>query len=109
MRKIVILTWLLFAAAAAPAQDMPLSQVLMDGQDWKEAKLPKGTPEALAGAANGELFVAFSGAYAQLLVVGKGGGAVELARPSSRVNCLAFAASGDLYASLPQGPHVSAR
>lgn len=108
MRKLVLLAWLL-SAGAAVGQDVPLSQVLIDGEEWKEVKLPRGTPEALAGAAGGQLFVAFAGESAQLLSLGKGGEVTEVTKPSSRINSLAFDAKGELYTSLPREPHVSAR
>lgn len=58
MRRIVVIISLVLAATAS-GQDMPLSQVLIDGEGWKEVKLlliPK--PTALAVAGDGELLIA---------------------------------------------------
>jgi gluconolactonase len=71
MRKIVILAWLLFAVAAV-GQDMPLSQVLMDGEGWKEVKVDRDKPVGLLVADHkGHLWVSGSGGTVQLNTKGE--------------------------------------
>ena len=38
MKQFLMVAWLLVLAASANAQDMPLSQILIDGEGWKPLK-----------------------------------------------------------------------
>src|SRR4051794_716789 len=51
---------LLVLATAARGQDMPLSQILIPGEAWREVKLPAGKATLLAADGKGQVYVADS-------------------------------------------------
>jgi enterochelin esterase family protein len=58
MRSITLFAALLFLAAPAAAQDMPLSQILIDGENWKPFATGFKTITGLTADRTGHLFVA---------------------------------------------------
>jgi sugar lactone lactonase YvrE len=44
MRKLLALTLLVCLASVAKSQDMPLSQILIDGEGWKKVEKPQPPP-----------------------------------------------------------------
>lgn len=108
MRQIAPLACLLFAAAAL-GQDMPLSQVLIDGEGWAAVTLPEGAkPSALAAGPKGTLFVADG---PRVLAVADGKAAVHATHASPVAGLHSH--DGTLYVSLPKdgrvvGPKVAA-
>jgi enterochelin esterase family protein len=98
MRRLVFLLWLLPAGAAA-GQDMPLSQVLIDGEGWKEVRLPDVKPSALAADGKGRLILVDSG---DRLVRWADGKTTTYGKRPSAVAGLCFGKDGGLYTSVPK-------
>jgi gluconolactonase len=102
MRKLVILAWLLFAGAMA-AQDMPLSQVLIDGEGWKEVKqLSDEKLGPIAADPKGNLFVSVSGGVLQLDTKGETEAIVKCAHQAACVD-----GQGRLYTRVAGGSTLS--
>src|SRR6478609_905522 len=98
MRKLVLLTWLLTAGAAS-AQDMPLSQVLVEGETWKEVTLPDAKPSLLAGDAKGGLVIVHSG---DRLLRWADGKVMPHGKRPAPIAGLCIGKDGGLYTSVPK-------
>src|SRR5881398_1374280 len=88
MRKLVILALLLFAGAAV-AQDMPLSQVLIDGEGWKEVKqlwVSRELVGPLVADQKGNLWISVSGGTFQLPTKGETGDILKCAEQAACVD-----------------------
>jgi enterochelin esterase family protein len=91
---------LLLAAAPAAAQDMPLSEVLREGEGWRPVpKLFKGI-RGLASDRRGNVFVSHQYGR-QISRIGTDGKVNVFARPESRVLGLCFGEGGRLYGCQP--------
>jgi gluconolactonase len=111
MRKLVVLALLLFAGAAI-AQDMPLSQVLIDGEGWHEfkGKLPETMPVGLTSDGKGNLFASLAGSIrsAGIFKVEPGGkvDATPAGNTKTNYECLCFDREGRLHAASGFGTQI---
>ncbi len=97
---------LMLACGAARAQDMPLTQILIDGEGWKLVSQDFKTPWALAGDANGNVFVGDPEA-GQILRIDRDSKVTSFAKLSD-VRALAFDANGHLVAAQPTDVSIRA-
>src|SRR5262245_47921323 len=79
---------------------MRLSQVLIQGENWREVKLTQGKPAALAGDARGNLFVTEAQGK-RIWKVDKEGKAKVFVKASSVIGRVCRGDDGKLYAALP--------
>jgi enterochelin esterase family protein len=100
MRRVALLAWLLFAGAAL-GQDMPLSQVLIDGEGWKEVKVGRELVGPLAADHKGNLFFSESGGTNRLDTEGKTEVIVKCAHHAACVD-----GKGRLYTRVENGRAV---
>jgi gluconolactonase len=100
MPRMLALLVLLLAVSSAAAQDMPLSLILLPGENWQ--LVPGDWPFVgdLASGPNGDVYVTHQEGR-QIDRIDREGRRHAFARPSAAVVGLAFAPDGRLYACQP--------
>jgi enterochelin esterase family protein len=101
MRRGWCLGLLLLVAALAAAQDMPLSQIRIDGEGWKPVADGLKEPRSLASDASGNVYVADSG-NDRILRIDASGKVAVFADHIRGVTGIAIGPDGRVYACQPQ-------
>ncbi len=96
---------LLAAASSAAAQDMPLSQVLLPGEGWRQVPVDCKSAAGLAGDGRGNVYVADPDGR-QIWRIDKDGKASLFTKTVGSVHGLAVAADGRLFAGEPEAERV---
>ncbi|MGE3804771.1 MAG: SMP-30/gluconolactonase/LRE family protein [Gemmataceae bacterium] len=105
MRNATALLAVVWLAAPLPAQDMPLSQVLIDGETWRPVGAKYAEVGSLACDAAGQIHVASAKQIDRLDAQGK---ATLFAKTDAPVSGMAFAKDGRLIACVPETRQVVA-
>jgi sugar lactone lactonase YvrE len=103
----MVLFALMTAVAPAPAQDMPLSQILIDGEGWKVVTDGLKEPRALTSDAAGNIYVADTG-NDRILRIDTVGKVTTFAGQLPGVLGITWSTDGRLYASQPKLQRVLA-
>ena len=103
----ILLLVLLFLPSLQNAQDMPLSQVLIEGEDWVPVVDGFGFTDGLCTDAEGNLYFSdVKGGTAVYRVAAEGGEAEEFISEAPGISGLQWGADGKLYACVAKERRV---
>ena len=105
------LSWLVLclAAGVGRSQDMPLTQVLVEGEDWEVVSEGHGLTDGLCSDAEGNVYFSdVKNGTAIYRVDRKGGKATEFIKDAAGISGLQWGPDGRLYACVARGRIVVA-
>lgn len=106
MRAIVIFLLLLGWAGGVLAQDMPLSQVLIDGEGWQAVSEGHGFTDGVCSDAEGNVYFSDVRSGQVIYKVDLDGKVSEFIKDAAGISGLQWAADGKLYACVARGRMV---
>lgn len=107
MKKIIItflLSWI--CVGGASAQDMPLSQVLIDGEGWQVVSEGHGFTDGLCSDAEGNLYFSDVRSGQVIYKISLDGKVSEFVKDAAGISGLQWGADGKLYACVARGRMV---
>ena len=103
MNKIITFLLLIGWTGGALAQDMPLSQVLVDGEGWQVVSEGHGFTDGLCSDAEGNLYFSDVRSGQVVYKVGLDGKVSEFIKDAAGISGLQWGADGKLYACVARG------
>lgn len=97
-----------FLATASRAQDMPLSQILIDGEGWEVVSEGHGFTDGLCPDAEGNLYFSDVKSGTAIYKVDLAGKVTEFIKDAAGISGLKWGADGRLYACVARGRMVVA-
>lgn len=105
MKPTLFLTTALLALStlSSPAQDMPLSQVLIEGEDWEVVAEGYGFTDGLCTDAEGNLYFSDVKQGTAVYKIDREGKVSEFIKDAAGISGLQWGADGKLYACVARG------
>lgn len=108
MKHLPLLLLVLFFTLSVRAQDMPLSQVLIEGEGWQVVSEGHGFTDGLCSDAEGNLYFSDVKSGTAIYKVDAAGKVTEFIKDAPGISGLKWGADGRLYACVARGRMVVA-